>query len=328
MASDAQPRVVSDLQAETQAAEDLKKCGRCEEMVADYIHKNKGRCKLNAKITPIFYCLPCNRNMQKVHAILKNNSLVVQVDDGPARKRKHEELSKNTLNADVPRLLTNSATEYDQRTNHDQFEKKSVWLDEIDLKDKYNNKPEQLKNIMETADTMVHPLRKATLYEDFDFVRTEREGYQILSEGRKEQSQETKAKKAKVKKEPADQQLAPAHAPEEVSKFKPLTDKQKRVLQELKQSVLQQKSVTLEASIKKAKDTKYVDYIPSKVVAAAESDYHGLTATINSVAMALEEGWAGVASDLQRDIKNALESSNASTSRLDVYVEQADGVIG
>ena len=327
MASDAQPRVVSDLQAETQAAEDLKKCGRCEEMVADYIHKNKSRCKLNAKITPIFYCLPCNRNMQKVHAILKNNSLVVQVDDGPARKQKHEELSKNTLNADVPKLLTNSATEYDQRTNHDQFEKKSVWLDEIDLKDKYNNKPEQLKNIMETADTMVHPLRKATLYEDFDFVRTEREGHQILSEGRKEQSQETKAKKAKVKKEPADQQLAPAHAPKEVSKFKPLTDKQNEQVTR-KQSVLQQKSVTLEASIKKAKDTKYVDYIPSKVVAAAESDYHGLTATINSVAMALEEGWAGVASDLQRDIKNALESSNASTSRLDVYVEQADGVIG
>ena len=148
-----------------------------------------------------------------------------------------------------------------------------------------------------------------------------------MSEGRKEQSQETKAKKAKVKKEPADQQLAPAHAPKEVSKFKPLTDKQNEQVTR-KQSVLQQKSVTLEASIKKAKDTKYVDYILSKVVAAAESDYHGLTATINSVAMALEEGWAGVASDLQRDIKNALESSNASTSRLDVYVEQADGVIG
>ena len=275
-----------------------------------YIHKNKGRCKL-----------------KKVHAILEYNSLGVQVYV-PARKQKHEELSKNTLNADVPKLLTNSATEYDQRTNHDEFEKKSVWLDEIDLKDKYNNKPEQLKNIMETADTMVHPLRKATLYEDFDFVRTEREGHQILSEGRKEQSQETKAKKAKVKKEPADQQLAPpAHAPNEVSKFKPLTDKQKGIVTR-KQSVLQQKSVTLEASIKKAKDTKYVDYIPSKVVAAAESDYHGLTATINSVAMALEEGWAGVASDLQSDIKNALESSNASTSRLDVYAEQADGVIG
>jgi len=309
MASDAQPVVVSDSQAEIQAAEHLKKCGRCGEM---YIHKNKGRCKL-----------------KKVHAILEYNSLGVQVYV-PARKQKHEELSKNTLNADVPKLLTNSATEYDHgwSSDNDEFEKKSVWLDEIDLKEKYNNKPEQLKNIMETADTMVHPLSKATLYEDCDFVRTEREGYQILSEGRKEQSQETKAKKAKVKKEPADQQLAPAHAPEEVSKFKPLTDKQKRVLQELKQSVLQQKSVTLEASIKKAKDTKYVDYIPSKVVAAAESDYHGLTATINSVAMALEEGWAGVASDLQRDIKNALESSNASTSRLDVYVEQADGVIG
>ena len=220
MASDAQPVVVSDSQAEIQAAEHLKKCGRCGEM---YIHKNKGRCKL-----------------KKVHAILEYNSLGVQVYV-PARKQKHEELSKNTLNADVPKLLTNSATEYDQRTNHDQFEKKSVWLDEIDLKDKYINKPEQLKNIMETADTMVHPLSKATLYEDFDFVRTEREGHQILSEGRKEQSQETKAKKAKVKKEPADQQLAPAHAPEEVSKFKPLTDKQKRVLQELKQSVLQQK---------------------------------------------------------------------------------------
>ena len=306
MASDAQPVVVSDSQAEIQAAEHLKKCGRCGEM---YIHKNKGRCKL-----------------KKVHAILEYNSLGVQVYV-PARKQKHEELSKNTLNADVPRLLTNSATEYDQRTNHDQFEKKSVWLDEIDLKDKYNNKPEQLKNIMETADTMVHPLSKATLYEDFDFVRTEREGHQILSEGRKEQSQETKAKKAKVKKEPADQQLAPAHAPKEVSKFKPLTDKQNEQVTR-KQSVLQQKNVTLEASIKKAKDTKYVDYIPSKVVAAAESDYHGLTATINSVAMALEEGWAGVASDLQSDIKKALESSIASTSRLDVYAEQADGVIG
>ena len=139
---------------------------------------------------------------------------------------------------------------------------------------------------------------------DCDFVRTEREGYQILSEGRKEQSQEAKAKKAKVKKEPADQQLAPAHAPEEVSKFKPLTDKQKGIVTR-KQSVLQQKNVTLEASIKKAKDTKYVDYVPSKVVEAAESDYHGLTATINSVAMALEEGWAGVASDLQSDIKKA-----------------------
>ena len=308
MASDAQPVVVSDSQAEIQAAEHLKKCGRCGEM---YIRKNKGRCKL-----------------KKVHAILEYNSLGVQVYV-QARKQKHEELSKNTLNADVPKLLTNSATEYDHgwSSDNDEFEKKSVWLDEIDLKDKYINTPEQLKNIMETADTMVHPLSKATLYEDCDFVRTEREGYQILSEGRKEQSQETKAKKAKVKKEPADQQLAPAHAPNEVSKFKPLTDKQKGQVTK-KQSVLQQKKVTLEASIKKAKDTKYVDYVPSKVVAAAESDYHGLTATINSVAMALEEGWAGVASDLQRDTKNALESSNASTSRLDVYVELADGVIG
>ena len=66
-----------------------------------YIHKNKGRCKL-----------------KEVHAILEYNSLGVQVYV-PARKQKHEELSKNTLNADVPKLLTNSATEYDQRTNHD-----------------------------------------------------------------------------------------------------------------------------------------------------------------------------------------------------------------
>ena len=37
------------------------------------------------------------------------------------------------------------------------------WLDEIDLREKYSKKPDQLKNIMESAESFMHPIRKVLL---------------------------------------------------------------------------------------------------------------------------------------------------------------------
>ena len=49
------------------------------------------------------------------------------------------------------------------------FEGSGDWLDEKDLKSKYAEKPEQVAAIMQNANTMVHPTRRVTLYEDIDY---------------------------------------------------------------------------------------------------------------------------------------------------------------
>ena len=50
--------------------------------------------------------------------------------------------------------------------DYEDFEGASSWLDEVELKNKYAQRPDQVDAIMEHANTMVHPARKVTLCED------------------------------------------------------------------------------------------------------------------------------------------------------------------
>ena len=74
------------------------------------------------------------------------------------------------------------------------------YLDEDDLREKYKQKPEQLKSLMETARTITHPTRKVLMYEDADISLTDLQEEDNTERRKRNVEMEEKLKPAKKPK--------------------------------------------------------------------------------------------------------------------------------
>ena len=150
-------------------------CQRCHNQMTEWLHKNKSACRLSEKVTPIYYCMPCNRFSTRLAEVLKNNQGLRTQYFSFTAEDKVEFFANNNraLDADIPQIIKSMITKTTVSTKASDFVAESVWLDEDDLKHKYKNKPEHLKAVLTTAQSFVHPVRGVKLYEDFEYKSAE-----------------------------------------------------------------------------------------------------------------------------------------------------------
>jgi hypothetical protein len=77
--------------------------------------------------------------------------------------------SHNLLGKDLAMQICESVSVAKSISESKKLIDRSKYKDEIDLKEDYKNKPEQLKNILKNAPTMECPIRKVKLYADPDY---------------------------------------------------------------------------------------------------------------------------------------------------------------
>ena len=191
------------------------------------------------------------------------------------------------------------------------FEGSGDWLDEVDLKSKYAEKPEQVAAIMQNANTMVHPTRRVTLYEDIDYKSKRGIASSYTTTTKRSACQEDVRKAEKTKAEPKPKCEA-----------KPLDEAGREKLTKSLASV----DKFLDQMTKSrcdADEDNVKEYIPAKI--REVHDTAGLTlgeakATIN---MALSEHWEGDLNATLREVNAAKKEATDKDSKLKNYVKQA-----
>ena len=172
---------------------------------------------------------------------------------GPEQRQAFKEKYKHLRIGDLSTALRTEIEELDMQYSDRSLDNTGHFKDKEDITEKYKNKPDQLKNILERAETIECPTRGVTLYEDPDVKakhisgsRTERTVKRKL-----EQQQDNfipREKKAKAAKEANEDKVArPAPA------GKPLSEQLR--LRAVKQSTAAKEKIGLaEAALRRLID--------------------------------------------------------------------------
>ena len=108
------------------------------------------------------------------------------------------------------------------------------WLDEIDLQTKYQNKPEQLKSILEKAERREHPTRSVTLYADITTTTMHSKAHAVELEAKRKAAsfEVVKANEPIKSAKKLKQERPPRNGEPPARKAKPLNTKQRAMFSE------------------------------------------------------------------------------------------------
>ena len=117
-----------------------------------------------------FKCKACNRLLTRLSRLVAQNDLQEEWGgiDQEGRVRFMADASEKFGNA-LKMAVQETIEECKVTEANDSFNNDGHFLDEDDLKTKYEKKPQQLKAILENARSMFCPIRKVKLYEDPDY---------------------------------------------------------------------------------------------------------------------------------------------------------------
>ena len=120
----------------------------------------------------VWACLGCNCLSSRIARIKEAVPSLSCAMEGWEKKEKQRFMERNhdVMGDDLQRNLRETITQGVENEDFNNFKGKSQWLDSPDLKEKYKNKPEQLQNVKDNAQTFDHPIRKVRLYEDIEFT--------------------------------------------------------------------------------------------------------------------------------------------------------------
>ncbi len=128
----------------------------------------------------------------------------------------------NTLfGKDLDKLLTQTLKEGVSHSNEIIFSGTGIFMDEVDLKKKYNNKPNRLTAILDKANRMVCSTTGIQLIEDMSYTR------EVKDTHKRVESSSTKAETKRVVKK---HKVVKAETAKPQGKPTTLTDDQKKVL--------------------------------------------------------------------------------------------------
>ena len=200
------------------------------------------------------------------------------------------------------------------------FRSHGEWLDEADLGAKYASKPHQLASIKENARTFKHPVRGCTMYEDVAFTTDAASGTKRKEETSAEaetNEQAKKAKKPKAEREPK----------ERVAQEKALSDQAKEKYTKLKVKFDSRKTKLAEALAEAAKD-ELREYVGPGVLRAAQKAALEADAACASLAMMLEAGWTGRASEVEKECRGSMEAMKTNAEHLFKQLDDARDLVG
>ena len=75
---------------------------------------------------------------------------------------------QQTMGSDLNLALRTACRQTNSIAATEGFGGRGVWLDEVDLAEKYKNKPDQLQSIKARARSITHPTRGVQVWEDID----------------------------------------------------------------------------------------------------------------------------------------------------------------
>lgn len=125
--------------------------------------------KASVKSTEVRRCRACHNVRSALNRLTSKhgnlvNDLFTKVDGDrlQAFYEKHAHLRGDDLKSKVEEVVT----DWKQSTTRVEFNTDGEYMDEVDLAEKYANKPDMLKNILMNAPRYFCPVKKCTLYSD------------------------------------------------------------------------------------------------------------------------------------------------------------------
>lgn len=203
---------------------ELKTCCSCKEE-----KEQGGMTRWSKKGSPLIYyrCKDCNRYTKRMSDVFKEIGVGsrAKFDSQCEDKMQFYNDNKNLTFAELKAQIQLVITEIETHTDTCRFRKTDEFMDETDIKDKFKHKPEQQKEILESAHAFICSTTKAKMWAipKYTAIKEEGESRVVEKKRRLEQNDEVKA--------PKQQKAASKARPE--SKAKELSDTQKKRLQKL-----------------------------------------------------------------------------------------------
>ena len=274
--------------------------------------------------TRVYVCVQCNRLSARVYKLTADNQDLSISFSTLTRDERADFFLKNAdlMGKDLAKAITNTASLSYTDEQVDGFLASGKWLDEIDLDEKYKNKPEQLAEIKKRARTFVHPTRQVKLYEDLDFdssagLTAKRKAEQRVESQSNEQ--EKKPKRQKTEKS--------SEAKTEKRAEKPLTAQQQEKYAKLAKK-LDDAITTLEETDTTVKSEQYVDYIAKAAHDTSNRALLEAQAQKAALTLMLEPGWAGKATQVEKEIRDKMGKAQTASTWLLKQIADADELRG
>ena len=285
--------------------------------------KNKTRL-MEKGAAGVYVCVQCNRLSARVYKLTADNQDLSISFSTLTRDERADFFLKNAdlMGKDLAKAITNTASLSYTDEQVDGFLASGKWLDEIDLDEKYKNKPEQLAEIKKRARTFVHPTRQVKLYEDLDFDSTAGLTAKRTAEQRVESQsneQEKKPKRQKTEKS--------SEAKTEKRAEKPLTAQQQEKYAKLAKK-LDDAITTLEETDTTVKSEQYVDYIAKAAHDTSNRALLEAQAQKAALALMLEPGWEGKATQVEKEIRDKMGKAQTASTWLLKQIADADELRG
>ena len=312
-------QTLTQMEVDTQPAVevDTAQCKNCGQVVAvtDAVRLHVKRAQ--TKTAPCFRCRPCNRLESRMTRMKQGSDMEVSFPSAAAKEaffQKHQQAFGDDLKAAME-LMTSEAR---SRTSSDKLAEEGDWLDEVDLSEKYQGKPDQLKNLLQNAKQMEHPTRKVTLYLDSNFKTTIAEELAKKFEESAVSTSETFKKAASKPKGTAKAKTAP-----KPKKAKLPSKKQMEALGVCaeKAQTLVDKMATL--SVEAAENS---DFVPKGPFETLVNQRAHLEAAVAQAFLALDTpGWSGNPTALVSELTKCSKALHATAKPLQGLLKMAVG---
>ena len=314
------PSAAGDAMLQTDEEVSADQCCTCHKPVD--LHNSLVIVRANAKSPEVRRCRSCHNVKGAIQRLAKNSGNLVgdftkvTGDKVTEFYKQHAHLRGEDLKAKLEDIVTDWKTS----TTRFEFTQDADYLDEIDLKTKYEKKPEVLDNILKNGRRFFCPIKKVTLYADPKYSAKVQDAVEHGStEKRKgqvallEENPEPK-KKPKNPKNTKDGQPKP----DDDTQQKLKAGEKKKLAKKLDGSAA--KVALLKDNIEEAK--KFGDMIPTYVLEASHKCLEEAKAT-SQVAQNVLDAGQGDSKTQVDNLDNIIEKVGEAMVRIKTQMESA-----
>lgn len=274
-------------------------------------------------------CRSCHNVRGAIQRLAKRHGNLVKEFSSVTGDRVQQFFSNcSSLRGDELRMkIEETVTDWKTATTTYKFTQDADYLDEVDLKNKYADRPELAQNVLLNGRRFFCPVKKIMMYADPKYnakvedqeelgTSTKRKAQTALKE-EEEPQQESKASKKKKGngKGKGNKSIEEASGSAEVPKLN--AGQKKKLGKKLEAAIL--KGALLKDSVERA--SKFGDMIPSYVIDAAKKCQPA--DAFKNVQDVLNAG-KGVFDDLMTDMDDIMEKMSEATSRLKTQLDSAE----
>ena len=267
-----------------------------------------------------FQCKACHRLVTRLNRAIAQNDLQEEWKgiDKESRERFMSDCSGKFGNC-LKLAVKERIEECKVTEEKDLFINDGHYLDEIDLKIKYEKKPQQLESILENARTVFCPVRKVKLYEDPDYNSKASQGQTTTKVEKRSCERDSvikPQKKPKVDKPPAAEEGAQAEGCQPGLKKSQIVRIGKLI------EKLTKAKEDLDQTLEKAKNPFVADFIPPITIKKADAASKLVDAQKAGLELAVENGRAAF-EDINQEAIAALKEASKLNNYLAGLLEDA-----